>query len=88
MIREKLDTLKRYFSLENIVATNFSTEDTSLYYHINRRTYSIFYSKKFTHMGISEDDGKLRKSDVEKASKVIKQAIEETNAKNVLELAC
>lgn len=88
MIEAKLEILRRYFSLENIVAINFSTEDTSLYYHINRRTYSIFHSKKFTHMGISKNDGKLRKDDLKKPSKIINTEIQAKNAKNILELAC
>lgn len=87
ILSNKLNTLSKFFDLEQISQKSVTTEKISNYYKLNRLAYYIFNSTKgYVHMGISRN-GKFKKSDFEEPLVEIAQLIKEKNATSVLELA-
>ncbi len=87
-LAERINDIRQIFSLESILGRD--AEKPSLvakYYNRNRLAYALFNSRKgFVHMGISRD-GIFKPADFYEQGKIVKEYIEQTEAKQILELA-
>lgn len=88
MLKEKLKHLCDFFSLEKLINQDFTIEQTSKYYTLNKYTYSLFHSKKFTHMWISKNEFEFTKNDLLSQAILIEKILKENKISHVLELAC
>lgn len=87
ILSNKLNTLSKFFDLEQISQKSVSTEKISNYYKINKFAYWLFNSRKgYVHMGISKS-GKYKKSDLEVVLNEVGNHLKDTSSFSVLELA-
>lgn len=86
-LAEKLRTLRRFFDLEKIVATEVRQGYVTGYYAVNRLAYSRFHNRRrFVHMGISEGDS-FRVEDLAHQAEQMHALIGGRTGLSVLELA-
>jgi len=90
-LEDKLKRIKKVFGkevLHTLVNPQVSSQDVCKYYKTNRLAYSLLHSRtNCVHMAISRDL-KYKEEDLFEGAKFVKKYIKQTNAKEVLEIAC
>lgn len=83
----KLERLKHFFDIEEVIKSEIDQDYISKYYLINKLPYSLFHTKEhFVHMGISKGE-KYRKDDLFGHVREIDGLIKKYFVNDVLELA-
>lgn len=85
-LNQKINTITKVFEIDKIISKTQNSYQIQKYYQISHLAYLLFHNPKgYMHMGISQNN-KLRDQDILTHLKIIKDLIDETSAKNVLEL--